>query len=104
MIKIKGARLLVSPVPEANPKSTVLEVISYTDEGTRWVVAVAVGDGARDKNGVRQHLPVWEGDVVLLRHPVQRCGAPVEIDGIGIDDLYIVNYDDVLARQDGLDG
>lgn len=102
MLQIKGNRLLVTPVPETNPKSTVLEVISYTDEGTRWVVVVAVGDGARDKNGVRQPLPVHGGDVVLLRHPVQMCGAQAEVEGLDLSDTYIVNYDDVIARQDGL--
>jgi len=64
--------------------------VSKLNEGT----VVAVGPGARDKDGKTLPLSVKEGDKVLLP---DYGGTEIEVDG---KELHLYRDDDILAKLD----
>ena len=84
---------------EPTPKSSILEVVSYSKEPSIYAIVVSVGQGMRipmplPNAGKRIPNDVKVGDIVILK---PNSGAPVTIKG---EEYHVVTNEDCLCVVD----
>lgn len=94
MFKPNGPRVLVSKIAEGGPKSSIIEVVSYTDEPSQFARVLAVGDGYKKAGGGYIPLDVLPGQLVVTK-PYAGSPVTVEIDGAPIE-AHLLMDEDVL--------
>lgn len=90
-MRVIGPRVVVRRIEGIQPKSSILEVITFDEEPSQFALVLAVG--WREHRDFTRH-PIEDiavGDVVILK---TYSGAPVRVNG---EDAVIVTVDDVLA-------
>jgi co-chaperonin GroES (HSP10) len=93
-MKVMGNRVLVKRAEEPSLKSSVLEIVQFSEnaEPSVYAMVFGVGQGRRTSKGT--FLPITEvkeGDLVILK---KWSGAPVTIED---ETLQLVDYEDVLG-------
>ena len=92
-MKVMGNRVLVKRAEEPALKSSVLEIIQFseTQEPSVYAMVFGVGQGRRTSKGTFIPIELREGDLVILK---KWSGAPVVVEG---ESLQLVDAEDVLA-------
>jgi len=94
MLKVKGPRALVQKIDLSGLKSSVIEVVTYSEQPSQYALVVGVGQGDRLDSGKFLPMDVQPGDTVLIK---PMCGTPVKVDG---EAFHLLMRDDMLAIID----
>ena len=90
-LKPLGDRVLVTPAPNEEKRSSGLYIASAAQELPQRGEVLAVGTGKLDQNGNRIALDVKVGDQVFYG---KFGGTEVKVDG---EELLLLRADDILA-------
>jgi chaperonin GroES len=92
-MRVMGNRVLVKRVEDAALKSSLIEVVQFseTQEPSVYAMVFGVGQGRRTGKGTFVPIECHEGDLVILK---KWSGAPVTVEG---EALQLVDAEDVLA-------
>jgi len=91
MVQIVGPRILIERLNEPQPSSSLIEVVSLSDSPSQFAKVVAVGSGARRRDGRRERIPLEVGQSIVT---VPYCGTPISVNG---RDLFMIMEDDALG-------
>ena len=90
-----GDRLIVEVLEEEESTESGIVLLDTAKEKPQRGRVLAVGPGARDKDGKRIQMDVAEGDEVVFS---KYGGTEIKL---GIDDVLILRESDVLAKVIG---
>jgi chaperonin GroES len=88
-------RLIVEALEEEDSTESGIVLPDTAKEKPQRGRVLAVGPGARDKDGKRIHMDVAEGDEVIFS---KYGGTEIKV---GVDDVLILRESDVLAKVVG---
>ena len=91
MIKLMGPRVLIERSDEPKLQSSLLEIVSHSDEPSQFATVLAVGTGALTPRGDRVPIDVAEGDKIVT---TRYAGTPVTLYN---EEYFVVMESDILA-------